>query len=107
MTAVDLIETLSSACYKAYKKHYRGKELDDCLSAHKEIEVEGVVFTYWRELVIYKVAKLIQKITPNATVHVELAGNESQIQLEATDEEIQKLTAWLYNYEKEKGIIEV
>lgn len=105
MTTVELIERITDAVYKAYKKHYRGKELDDCLSAHIEIEVEGVVFTYWRELVIYKVAKLIQKITPNANVICELAGNESQIQLEATNEEIQKLTAWLYRYEKEKKII--
>lgn len=105
MTTVDLIERIADACYKAYKKHYRGKELDDCLSAHIEIEVEGVVFTYWRELVIYKVAKLIQKITPNANVIVELSGNESQIQLEASDKEIQTLTAWLYRYEKEKNII--
>lgn len=107
MTTVQLIERIADACYKAYKKHYRGKELDDCLSAHIEIEVEGVVFTYWRELVIYKVAKLVQKITPGATVTVELCGNESQIQLEATNEELQQLTAWLYRYKKEKGIIEV
>lgn len=105
MTTVELIERITDASYKAYKKNYRGKELDECLSKHIEIEVEGVVFTYWRELVIYKVSKLIQKITPNATVTCELAGNNSQIQLEATDEELKKLTAWLYNYEKEKNII--
>lgn len=105
MTAGELLERLSDVCYKAYKKRYRNKELDACLSRHKEIEVEGVIFTYWRELIVYKVAKLIQKITPNATVTCELCGNESQVQIEVSDEELQKLTAWLYDYEKEKKII--
>ena len=43
--------------------------------------------SYWREFVAYKMAEWIQETVPTCTVELELAGNDTTLTVELTDEE--------------------
>lgn len=100
MTTEEMIEEIIEYVYPIYKKHSKG-----CIEALKldrkeEVEIDGTVFSCWREYVCFKVAEYIKEKCPEAHVDLELNGNQTSIQLEIDNDQQQKLNACMNNFLK-------
>lgn len=85
----SLIEEFMEAGLKAYKSRRKSNPDAIRLDRHEPVELppDGVVVTYWTEFVAYKMAEWIQETVPTCTVELELAGNDTTLTVELTDEE--------------------
>lgn len=101
MTTEDMIETLLEVCMKAYKKRSEHSFIASKLYRHEPVEVEGITFSYWREYVVYKVAKYVKSEIPNANIELYLIQNDSYFTLELSDEEQKKFNSKIYNFLKQ------
>lgn len=84
-----LIEEFMEAGTKAFKSERKKSSEARKLDRHETIELppDGVKVSYWREFVAYKMAEWIQETVPTCTVELELAGNDTTLTVELTDEE--------------------
>lgn len=84
-----LIEEFMEAGLKAFKSERIRSSEARKLDRHETIELppDGVKVSYWREFVAYKMAEWIQETVPACTVELELAGNDTTLTVELTDEE--------------------
>lgn len=86
MTTEDMIKQIYEYSYKAYKysrKCPEGIKLD----RKEPVEIDGQIFTCWKEYVMFRVAQYLQDKVPYATVEVSLDGNNSNIELTCSDDE--------------------
>ena len=97
MTTEELIEAFMDAGLKAFKSERKRSSDARKLDRHETIELppDGVKVSCWREFVAYKMAEWIQETVPTCTVELELAGNDTVLSVEATEEENKKLAAEL------------
>lgn len=107
MTTEEIIETFIEEGVAAYKKNYKNTILYRALQRHDDFIYEGQTFNYFRELSVYKTGQWIKEILPDVSVEVNLSGNESNIQLEISDEDLRKLTTRLYSFLKKYDCIGV
>ena len=106
MTTEEMIEEIIQVSYPFYKRHSRG-----CIEALKldrkeEVEIDGTVFSCWREYVCYKVAEYIKEKCPGCDLVLELNGNNTVIQLELDDEQQKHLNMVMNKFLKERDLIQ-
>ena len=105
MTTEVLIEKIIEVSYPIYKKRSRG-----CIEALKldrkePVDIDGTVFTCWREYVCFKVAEYLKEKCPEADVILELDGNDTVIQIGINDSQQQSLNQKMYKFLKENGVV--
>lgn len=98
MTTEDIVESFLSAGVKAYRKMYGNTLTGRKLSRHETVTIGGVEFSCWKELTAYKMAEYIKEIVPTSYVELTLAGNETILEVELTDEEQLKLNGSLFSF---------
>ena len=96
-----MIERLIELSYHKYKKLSQGCEEYDKLNRKIPITIDNITFTGWREYVCYKVCEYIKSKIPEANLELVLDGNNSNILLEMSEEENQKLNNKMYVLIKE------
>lgn len=101
MTTSDLIEQFVQTGMKAYKKSSINTPEGMKLSRHEPVKIQDYIFSYWREYACFKVGEYIMEKIPEATVKIELKGNDSQIIVELTEAEQRKLNSLIYVFLKE------
>lgn len=87
----ELIDYIVDQGMKAFKKLHGNCEEGRKLSRHEPVEMDGFVFTYWREFVVYKMAQYIQEMCPSAEVEIDLCGNDTSLKVGVTDGEQESL----------------
>ena len=89
MSVEELVEKLMDVGMKAYKSNRKTSSDARKLDRHEPIDLpsDGVTVTCWKEFVAYKMADWVQEVVPEATVTVELKGNDTILSLEISDEE--------------------
>lgn len=105
MTTEDMIEVFLEKGTWAYKKLNKNTKEGMKLYRHEKVEIEGQVFTCFREYATYKMSEFLKENLPEAYVEVTLNGNDSTILLEVSDEEQQKVNAKMYSYLKEWNFV--
>lgn len=105
MTTEDMIEVLIENGVKSYKKLNKNTKEAIFLNQHREVEIERIKFSYWREYATYKTGEQLQEILPYAEVQVELDGNNSRISLTVSNKEQQKVNAFLYSFLKSQKLV--
>lgn len=105
MTTEDMIEVFIEKGTFAYKKLNKNTKEGMKLYRHEKVEIEGQVFTCFREYAIYKMGEFLKENLPEAYVEVTLDGNDSTILLEVSDEEQQKVNTKMYSYLKEWNFV--
>ncbi len=100
MTTGDLIDTFINEAVWSLKKLHRNQREGRMLDRHEPVEIDGYVYTTWREFAVHATAEYIKEILPDADVQVILDGNNSTIELSIDDEEQQKLNSSLYVFLK-------
>jgi hypothetical protein len=100
MKTEELIEAFMDAGLKAFKSERSRSSEARKLDRHETIELppDGVKVSYWREFVAYKMAEWIQETVPTCTVELELAGNDTTLTVELTDEERKLLSSELEGF---------
>lgn len=101
MTTEDILEALIEEGTKAYKKLNRNTKEGKKLTRKEEVEIEGVVFSCWREYTVYKIAEYLRSLLPDVPITVELDGNDTSIQIEVDEKAEQKLNSTLYSFYRE------
>lgn len=101
MTTSEMIQIIYDNSYVVYKKTARKTEDGSKLDRKEPVTIDGILFSCWREYVMYKVAQYLQEKLPYADVKVELNGNDTNIDLTCSEEEQQKLNASMYGLIKE------
>lgn len=101
MTTEDMIEVFIEKGTWAYKKLNKNTKEGMKLYRHEKVEIEGQVFTCFREYATYKMGEFLKETLHEAYVEVTLGGNDSTILLEVSDEEQQKVNTKMYSYLKE------
>jgi len=104
MTTEQMIEEIIEAAYPLYKKNSRG-----CVEAYKldrkePVDIDGTVFSCWREYVCYKVAEYIKEKCPECSLILELDGNNTVIQLEIDDTQQQRLNVVMNKFLKDRNL---
>ena len=87
MNCQKMIEEAVSLATDRYKKLSKGSKEYDYLNQHKPVEVDGVIFHYWREYGVYKICEFLQEKCPEAEIECNLDGNDSNIIISVSDEE--------------------
>lgn len=105
MNTEELIEKIIDVSYPIYKKHSRGSKEALQLDRKESVNIDGIVFSCWREYVCYKVAEYLKEKCPEADVELVLNGNDSIIQIAVDDIQQQKLNQKMYKFLKENGVI--
>lgn len=105
MGTEELIEQIIDAAYPVYKRNSRGCVEALKLDRKEPVNIEGTVFSCWREYVCYKVAEYLKDKCPEAEVTLELDGNNTQIMLSVNNEQQQSLNQKMYKFLKERSIV--
>lgn len=103
MTTEEMIEKIIDGGVKAYKKNSKGCKEFDMLNRHETVTIDGVDFNYWREYGVYKTAEYLKEKLPDCMINVTLDGNNSDLDIEMTDEEQKKINAILYTFLKDRA----
>lgn len=99
MTLEQSVEWIMREGYKAVKKNNQNTIEGRKLNRHEPIERYGLIFTCWREFIIYKVAMQLQEWSPGLTLEVELAGNDTTLTIDWDNkEQRRKLTTAIYKF---------
>ena len=106
MTTEQMIEEIIDLCYPVYKRHSKGSIEALKLDRKEEVEIDGTVFSCWREYVCYKVAEYIKEKCPGCGLVLELNGNDTVIQLELDDGQQKHLNVVMNKFLKDRGIIQ-
>lgn len=89
MDEETIIDRLLSKAYRCYKKSFRqncpmvGRMLD----RKEPVEINGIVYTCWNELIVATCGNIINDYCPNAEVEVELDGNNSTLNVKLLSDE--------------------
>lgn len=105
MTTEEMVETLIQNGIKAYKKLNKNTREATLLNQQKEVEIEGINFSCWREYAVYKTGEQLQELLPYAKVQVNLDKNNSSLELEIDDTEQKKVNAFLYSFLKSQKLV--
>lgn len=105
MGTEELIEQIIDAAYLVYKRNSRGCVEALKLDRKEPVNIEGTVFSCWREYVCYKVAEYLKDKCPEAEVTLELDGNNTQIMLSVSNEQQQSLNQKMYKFLKERNMV--
>lgn len=100
MTTNDLVETFIQEAVRALKINHRHQKEGRMLDKHIPVEIDGCVFTTWREYATSATAEYIQELLPDADVAVTLDGNNSTIELSLNDDEQKSLNSTLFVFLK-------
>lgn len=87
MNCTEMIEQVVDLATVRYKKLSQGCKEYDLLNRHCPVEIDGVIFHYWREYGVYKVCEFLKEKVPEADIECTLDGNNSSIKIVITDEE--------------------
>ena len=82
-----LIERLVDLSYRKYRK--LGNNCNEGMKLTRKIpvEIDGIVFTGWKEYVCYKVSQYIREKIPDAEIELMLDGNDTVIALSVNENE--------------------
>lgn len=105
MTTEDMIEDFIQAGRKAFVKLYGKTPEGMKLSRKEKVVIQEQEFSCWREYTVFKMAEYIMEVLPEAKVSVELDGNDTELHLEISNEEQQKLNNVLYCFLSKYNII--
>ena len=105
MCTEELIEQIIDAAYPIYKRNSRGCVEALKLDRKEPVDIEGTIFSCWREYVCYKVAEYLKDKCPEAEVTLELDGNNTQIMLSVNNEQQQSLNQKMYKFLKERSMV--
>lgn len=97
MTTEDMIENIIQLSLRAYKKNSRGCREAELLDQHKEVVIDGISFSYWREYAVYKVCEYLKEKCPEAEVECFLDGNNSSISINLDNLEQRDLNTKMYS----------
>ena len=100
MTTEELIEKIIDISYPIYKRNSRGCVEALKLDRKEPVDIDGIIFSCWREYVCFKVAEYLKENCPEAHVILELDGNNTVIQIEVDDSQQQHLNQKMYNFLK-------
>lgn len=83
----ELIERLVELSYRKYRK--LGSSCNEGVKLTRKIpvEIDGTVFTGWKEYVCYKVSQYIKDKIPEAEIELILDGNDTVISLSVNENE--------------------
>ena len=81
-----MVEEIIEYCAKTYRKRSKGCIEFDKLNRHEPVIIDDIEFCCWREYAVYKTAEYIRSKC-DCVVHCNLEGNDSNIELEITDEQ--------------------
>ena len=101
MTTEELVEEIIDLSYPFYKRNSRGCVEALKLDRKEPVDIDGIVFTCWREYVCFKVAEYLRDKCPEAHIELELNGNDTVIKIEVDDSEQQILNQKMYKFLKE------
>ena len=87
MTTEQMIEQIIDKAVVCYKRNSKGSVEASMLEQHRDVVIDGITFNYWREYVVYKVCQYIKDKCPDSVVHCNLDGNNSNIEVELTDQQ--------------------
>lgn len=83
-----LIELLIEKCYWKYRKLVGDSCQEGFMLTRKiPVEIDGIVFTGWKEYVCYKVCEYIKEKIPEAEIELMLDGNDTVIALSVNENE--------------------
>lgn len=109
MTTESGLEQLLDLFRNAYKRYMKretprvARRLDRHESVEIEAEGQKVEFNYWAEVITYVTANFVRDNCPNARIVVNLDGNDSSMQLEVDDKDMQRLNCKIYQTIKRMG----
>ena len=72
---------------------------------HQPAEIEGHIFTCYREYSAFKMGEFLKDNLPEAEVVVTLDGNDSTIEITISDEEQQKINSRMYGFLKKWNFV--
>lgn len=101
MSTEELIEEMIELSYPFYKRNSRGCVEALKLDRKEPVDIDGIIFSCWREYVCFKVAEYLRDKCPEAHIELELNGNDTVIHLEVDDSEQQTLNQKMYKFLKE------
>ena len=101
MTTEDMIEIFLEKGEWAYKKLNKKSVEGNKLYRHIPVEIEGHVFSCYREYTAYKMGEFLHENLTEAQVTVTLDGKDSTIEITVSDEEQQQINQKMYSYLKE------
>lgn len=96
MTTEEMVEIFLDKGTWAYKTLNKNTVEGRKLWRHEPVEIEGHVFTCFREYTAYKMGEFFKDNLPEAEVVVTLDGNNSTIELTVSDEEQQIINSKMY-----------
>lgn len=105
MTTEEMVEIFLDKGAWAYKVLNRNTREGKRLYQHKPVEIEGHVFTCYREYSAFKMGEFLKDNLPEAEVVVTLDGNDSTIEITVSDEEQQKINSKMYGFLKEWNFV--
>lgn len=101
MTTEEMIEIFLDKGAWAYKVLNKNTVEGRKLYTHQPVEIEGHIFTCYREYTAYKMGEFLNESLPEAEVIVTLDGNNSTIEIVISDEEQQAINSKMYRLLKE------
>lgn len=96
MTTEEMIEIFLDKGAWAYKVLNKNTVEGRKLYRHIPVEIEGYIFTCYREYSAFKMGEFLKENLPEAGVVVTLDGNDSTIELTIDDDEQQKINSKMY-----------
>ena len=99
MTTEQMLNELLEKTHYFIKDSFRKRipAVARALDRHEPIEVNGETFTYWKELICYNTADIINRRCPEISLEVELDGNDSRpVFPDITDEQVRHMTSVVY-----------
>lgn len=101
MTTEEIIEIFLDKGAWGYKVLNKNTVEGRKLYMHQPVEIEGYIFTCYREYTAYKMGEFLKENLPEAGVVVTLDGNNSTIEIVISDEEQQEINLKMYRLLKE------
>lgn len=93
MNEETIIEKLLDKAHRCYKKAFSQHcpTIGRMLDRKQPVEINGIEYTCWRELVVATCGNIINDYCPDAEVEVELDGNNSTILVKTMSDEDEKV----------------
>ena len=105
MSTEDMIEILIENGVKAYKKNSKKSKEFNRLNRHESVIIDGINFNYWREYGVYKAAEFLKENCPQASIVVNLDGNNSSLSIDISDNAQKKINYILYSFLKKQKFV--
>lgn len=105
MTTEKMIEIFLDKGAWAYKLLNKNTPEGRRLYTHQPVEIEGHVFTCYREYSAFKMGNFLKENLPEAEVVVTLDSNNSTIEITVSDEEQRKINQKMYSLLKQWNFV--